>query len=229
MHFIPQNLFFMFKLLKYSLFFLIFLIVNSSCTYDEYFVVKEVVLTFDDAPNFPENTVEILNILKNHQVKATFFCVGESLKNHPDIAYRIANEQYMGNHTYTHIKVGESDIAEIYDYEILQTQNIIDSLQYQYQPYFRPPYGSLTETQKKFLVNKGFKIIMWDMSAEEWNNNVSTKDVINYFHNNLYYSAQIPVILFHLNTSTIEALDILLTEFKEKNISVISLDEYQRR
>lgn len=202
---------------------------NSSCTYDEYYIVEEVVLTFDDSPNFPENTVNILDVLKKHEVKATFFCVGESLRKYPDIANRIANEQYMGNHTYTHIKVGESNISEIYDYEILQTQNIIDSLQYQNQLYFRPPYGNLTESQKKFLINKGYKIIMWDMSAEEWNDKVTTQNVINYFHNNLYYSAQIPVILFHLSNSTVEALDILLTEFKEKNISVISLEEYQSR
>ena len=95
--------------------------------------------------------------------------------------------------------------------------------------YFRPPYGKLLSKQKSFLIGKGFDVVRWDLSAEEWNEKVTAKNIVHYFHQNLNSSAQIPIILFHLGKSTIEALDILLTEFEERKISVITLDEYKSR
>ena len=207
---------------------LVFFIIIS-CSKDDDFLVREVVLTFDDAPNFPEYTSKILDVLNKHEVKATFFCIGQSLIRYPDLANRIATEQFMGNHTFTHINLENSDLISIYKQEILQTQFIIDSLQPYNKHYFRPPFSKLSLKQKITLLSNGFDVVMWDLSAEEWDNNVSTEDVVDYFHNNLYSKAQIPIILFHLNNSAVEALDILLTEFKEKTIKVITLDEFRSR
>ena len=201
-----------------------FFLTAVSCSKDKFFDVKEVVLTFDDAPNFPENTARILDVLQKHQTKATFFCIGEYLRMYPDLAHRIATEHDMGNHTYTHIRVGDHDLSSIYEYEIHQTQLLIDSLQPYNRHYFRPPCSSLTSLQKLELINKGFDVVMWDLSAEEWDPKVSTQQVLDYFHKNLNRAAQIPIILFHLNKSTYEALDILLGEFEQSGIKVITLN-----
>jgi len=201
----------------------------TSCDKNEVYLVQKVVLTFDDAPNSPENTSKILDVLKNHDTRATFFCIGESLRLYPELANRIASEQYMANHTYSHLNVAEFNLPDIYESEIQKTQDIIDSLQPLNHLYFRPPYGSITTGQKEFLKKKGFDVIMWDMSAEEWNDKVTTQQVLNYFHGNLFTAAKIPVILFHLNKSTYEALDIILTEFEEMGIEAISLDEFRNR
>ena len=214
---------------KYWQYFLFVFLVLISCSKDENFPVKEVVLTFDDAPNFPENTGKILDILKKHHARATFFCIGQSLREYPDLAYRIATEQSMGNHTYTHIDVGNSSLPRIYKPEILRTQLLIDSLQPGNKRYFRPPFSELTSKQKLTLLSNGYEVVMWDLSAEEWDNSVSTQEVIDYFHHNLFSKSRIPVILFHLSNSTVEALDILLYEFEEKDIHIISLDEYRSR
>ena len=215
-------------LLGCQCFLLIFLILMG-CSKDKNYLVKEVVLTFDDAPGSPVLTIETLDVLQKHHTKATFFCVGQALREYPDIANRIATEQYLANHTYTHINVGNSDLTQIYKDEILQTQHIIDSLQPFNKHYFRPPFGSLTLQQKLTLINNGFIIAMWDLGANEWRDNVGVQDILDYYHNNLNSSAQIPIILFHFNESTSEALDILLTEFETKNISIITLDDYQNR
>ncbi|HEX2934233.1 MAG TPA: polysaccharide deacetylase family protein [Bacteroidales bacterium] len=215
--------------MKYFLFVFFILI---SCSKDEYYsLAKEVIITIDDAPNFPENTSKILDVLKKHKVKATFFCIGHFLEIYPDIASRIATEQFMGNHTYTHINIENSNLNDVFKQEILQTQHIIDSLQPLNKHYFRPPYGKLTTSQMLTLTSKGFEVVMWDLSAEEWDNNVSTQNVVDYFHENLYlkFKTQIPIILFHLNNSTVEALDILLTEFEKRNIRVITLDDFKGR
>jgi peptidoglycan/xylan/chitin deacetylase (PgdA/CDA1 family) len=207
---------------------LVFLIITS-CSKDDNYLVREVVITFDDAPSFPEHTSKILDILQKHGIKATFFCIGQSLIQYPDLANRIATEQFMGNHTFTHINVENSDLIRIYKQEILQTQFIIDSLQPDNKHYFRPPFSKLSLKQKLTLLSNGFDVVMWDLSAEEWDNTVSTVNIVDYFHKNLYSKAKIPIIQFHLTNSTVEALDILLPEFKEKNIRVITLDEFRNR
>jgi peptidoglycan-N-acetylglucosamine deacetylase len=209
--------------------FLFVFLIQISCSKEEFYLVKEVVLTFDDAPNFPENTRQILDILSKHQTKATFFCIGQSLRLYPELAVRIASEQFMANHTYTHINLANYNLPEIYEQEIQQTQNLIDSLQPNNHRYFRPPHGNLSSKQKEFLIHKAYDVVMWDLSAEEWNDNVTSQEVINYYHKNLYSKSEIPVILFHLNQSTIEALDILLDEFEEADIDVITLDELKDR
>ena len=151
------------------------------------------------------------------------------MRQHSELTNRIAAEQFIANHTYTHINVGTSDLRHIYKEEILQTQLLIDSLQPSNKRYFRPPFGSLTTKQKQDLLSNGYEVVMWDLSAEEWDDKVTTQDVVDYFHNHLNASVQIPIILFHLSNSTVEALDILLAEFEVKNIRVITLDDYKRR
>jgi peptidoglycan-N-acetylglucosamine deacetylase len=212
------------------LFFLWVLVFLASCSKDKTYVAKEVVLTFDDAPNFPENTSQILDVLKKHQAKATFFCIGKYLKAYPELANRLALEQSMGNHTYSHVNLKASDFNITYNDEILKTQLLIDSLQPFNKHYFRPPFSNLYHYQKVALQKLGYQIFMWDLSAEEWDDKVTTQNILDYFHANLVASkTPTPIILFHLNKSTIEALDVLLTELKEKNIEVISLDNYLQR
>ena len=217
------------KLLKRIPCFLLVLLMSISCSKEKSYSVKEVVLTFDDAPNFPENTSQILDVLKKHQTKATFFCIGQYLRMYHDLARRISSEQYMANHTYTHINIAHSNLSNIFEKEITQTQLLIDSLQPSNLHFFRPPYGKMTYEQRKDFNSKGIVVVMWDLSAEEWDDKVSTQQVVDYFHNHLYTTAQIPIILFHLNKSTIEALDILLDEFDVKGIKVTTLDDLVNR
>ncbi len=197
----------------------------QSCSYKEMFAVEEVVLTFDDAPNFPGNTSKILDILVKHEAKATFFCIGQSLESQPELAHRIAVEQLMANHSYTHMNLRNQEMSQIFEEEILRTQQLIDSLQPNNPHYFRPPYGQLSEQNEQFLKNKGFRVVFWDLSAEEWDPDMSTQEVVDYFHENLYFSVKIPIILFHLSDSSVEALDILLNEFEVQGIKIITLDK----
>ena len=61
-------------------------------------------LTFDDGPT-PEITERVLEILDKHQIKATFFCIGDNVRKHPEIVQKILSKQHsVGNHTYSHLK-----------------------------------------------------------------------------------------------------------------------------
>src|ERR1035437_2207636 len=65
---------------------------------------KKIYLTFDDGP-VPVTTPWVLDVLKQHDIKATFFCVGENVQKHTEIYQRILNEEHaVGNHTFNHLK-----------------------------------------------------------------------------------------------------------------------------
>ena len=130
---------------------------------------KTIYLTFDDGPT-PEITNWTLNILKQYQAKATFFCIGNNIKKHPEIFQNILeNEHTIGNHTQNHIK-GWKTKAKDYLYNIAEAQNVIDT-QFQISKnanLFRPPYGQITPKQGKKLMALGYKIIMWDVLSFDW-------------------------------------------------------------
>ena len=121
---------------------------------------RKIALTFDDGPH-PILTPKILDILKKYNVKATFFVVGENVKNYPDVVERIINEGHeLGNHTYTHDKI---DLAEIESCE-----NAILELTDQKPKIFRPPEGFINKGVKAISADLGYDIILWSIDTRDW-------------------------------------------------------------
>ncbi|MCU0387036.1 MAG: polysaccharide deacetylase family protein [Chitinophagaceae bacterium] len=113
-------------------------------------------LTFDDGPH-PEITGFVLDLLKQANVKGTFFCIGENVERFPDTFNRIKEEGHKtGNHTHTHPDGWKMDAGD-YLQEIQQADRLIRS------DIFRPPYGKITREQVKLITEKmpGMRIIMW--------------------------------------------------------------------
>lgn len=99
----------------------------------------KIVLTFDDGPD-PLWTPKILDILKQENVKATFFIVGENGQANPELIKRIVSEGHeIGNHTFTHPNLGEVP-RQITDLELNATQRLIESLTGRSTRLFRAPY-----------------------------------------------------------------------------------------
>lgn len=141
-------------------------------------VEKVLYLTFDDGPT-PDITDWTLNTLNQYGAKATFFCIGNNIEKHPSIFKNIQDEGHtVGNHTYNHVK-GWKTKTEAYIDEVLKTQKIIDSTFGNQQSgmlkLFRPPYGQITTEQGKTLRNLGYKIIMWDVLAFDWEDSISSE------------------------------------------------------
>lgn len=100
-----------------------------------------VALTFDDGPD-PDWTPAILDILKAHQVKATFFVVGSEAERYPELIRRIIAEGHeIGNHTFTHPNLAEAP-APLIKLELNATQRLIESLTGRSTALFRPPYNA---------------------------------------------------------------------------------------
>jgi peptidoglycan/xylan/chitin deacetylase (PgdA/CDA1 family) len=137
-------------------------------------------LTFDDGP-IPNITPWVIQELKKHDAKATFFCIGENIKKHPEIFRTVISEGHsIGNHTYNHLNGWKTDISE-YVKNVIQSEaeatkwkiNNPQSAISNQQSLFRPPYGKITPKQSKTLQKKGYKIIMWDILSADYNTSIS--------------------------------------------------------
>jgi peptidoglycan/xylan/chitin deacetylase (PgdA/CDA1 family) len=113
-----------------------------------------VYLTFDDGPD-PELTGWVLDTLKDYEAKATFFCVGDRVRQYPEVLKRIMEEGHaVGNHTMSH-ENGFTTDDKTYISSIQEAANVIPS------KLFRPPYGRIKPSQAKVLRSNDFRIIMW--------------------------------------------------------------------
>ncbi|WP_121905788.1 polysaccharide deacetylase family protein [Ulvibacter antarcticus] len=133
-----------------------------------------VYLTFDDGP-IPEVTPWVLSLLKEHNAKATFFCIGENITKHPDIFERIISEGHsFGNHTFHHLNGWKTETLDyLKDCELFEEAISKVDPKMMKSPLFRPPYGRLNSKQSRQIQNKGYKIIMWDVLSYDYNSNVS--------------------------------------------------------
>jgi peptidoglycan-N-acetylglucosamine deacetylase len=147
---------------------------------------KTVYLTFDDGP-VPEVTPKVLAILDKFKVKATFFCVGENVYNHPLLyAQLIENGHKVGNHTYNHLKGFEVN-REDYVENVQKAAEIIPS------NLFRPPYGRITFKQMAAL-KPHFEIIMWDLITRDYNPEVTPHQILGYIKKLARHGS---IIVFH--------------------------------
>ncbi|MEM7186096.1 MAG: polysaccharide deacetylase family protein [Bacteroidota bacterium] len=141
---------------------------------------KAVFLTFDDGP-IPEVTPWVLDQLHTVGAKATFFCIGDNVRKHPDIFRRIIAEGHaIGNHTFHHLK-GNKTSTSRYLENVRQAEELMQAIKEgapsegRSTSLFRPPYGKLTAVQSKRLREEGYTIVMWDVLSADFDTSVSEK------------------------------------------------------
>lgn len=129
---------------------------------------KEVALTFDDGPD-QIYTPQILDVLKESNVKATFFLVGSKMLEYPEIVQRIQAEGHaIGGHSYSHPDFRKMSPEMVFETEVEKTQEILEDI-LGYQPTFlRPPYGAITDQQIEYLAQRNLKIINWSIDTFDW-------------------------------------------------------------
>jgi len=128
---------------------------------------KLVALTFDDGPD-AKYTPQILNILKEHNVKATFFVVGIQVKAFPSMLKLIADEGHMiGNHSWDHKKLTQLSNAAVQK-EIAQTNASIDKILGEPTAWFRAPYGALNSQVSKVIEQSGSTHVGWTVDTKDW-------------------------------------------------------------
>jgi len=181
---------------------------------------KTLYLTFDDGPT-PEITQWTLNMLKQYNAKATFFCIGNNVSKYPTIFKAIVKAGHsIGNHTQDHVKgwkistekylenVTTSEV--IINHELTNTQTKVSL--------FRPPFGQLKNSQGDAIIKLGYKIIMWSVVAFDWEHTISKKQCLNNVISKA--STKNNIIVFHDSVKASEkmmyALPKVLEHFSKK-------------
>lgn len=153
-------------------------------------------LTFDDGP-IPEVTPQVLEILKRYNAKATFFCVGDNVRKHPQVYDLILKDGHStGNHTYSHLK-GIKTGNEQYFKDIEKCSELVHS------NLLRPPYGRISYHQVKVL-EKQYKIIMWSVLTGDYDHQLTKEEVLD---NAIKHSNDGSIIVFH---DSIKAYDRMI-------------------
>nr|WP_243526655.1 polysaccharide deacetylase family protein [Bacillus pseudomycoides] len=184
-------------------------------------VRKVAYLTFDDGPG--KYTSELLDILKQHDVKATFFLTGKNVKAYPDLVKREKIEgHYVGMHSMTH------DFKKLYtngDYvnEMKTNQSLIADFIGEKPQLTRPPYGSmpgLNEALRNQVAEGGFKVWDWTIDSLDWKyNNLPIEAASLSIAQNVLVSAtrSKEVILMHdINPQAVAAVPAIIKGLKEK-------------
>jgi peptidoglycan-N-acetylglucosamine deacetylase len=129
-----------------------------------------IAMTFDDGPS-AETTPRLLDILKQRNIKATFFEIGQNAERNPAIVKRILAEGHeIGNHSWTHPQLSKLPDERVTE-EITKTQDAIKNASGSgYTPtLLRPPYGAITARQREWIEKQfGLSIIMWSVDPFDW-------------------------------------------------------------
>lgn len=179
---------------------------------------KSIAFTFDDSPN-NNKTNKIVNYLNDNLSHATFFMLGNKMKNHRDLVLTVLNSgNEIGSHTYSH-----QNMSKMTNEEVINDFNLMNDLYKSITgndlKYLRPPYGVIKNTQKS-LINASF--ILWSLDTNDWRYR-NKNYIINYVLNNVQDG---DIILFHDSyQETVEAIEELLPLLYSKGYQVMSVSE----
>src|SRR5437867_675323 len=127
-----------------------------------------IAMTFDDGPS-PTLTPKLLDLLAARHIKVTFFVIGENVAEHPEIVARAAREGHeIANHSWSHPNLGKMSQEGVRS-QLQRTDDAIKSAMGKSPTLLRPPYGSITEREKRWIHDEfGYDIILWDVDPLDW-------------------------------------------------------------
>ncbi len=173
-------------------------------------------LTFDDGPD-PDVTPRVLDLLKKHGAKATFFLCGKHVENNRQLVQQIKAEDHaIGNHGSCHLN-GWKTTTHNYLADVAKAEDLIQS------PLFRPPYGKL-KLRQYMRLRKNYQIVLWDVMCMDFDRNISPETC---FSNIRKYAASGSVIVLHDSekaaTNMLYALEQTLVTFGKEGYRFVSI------
>ena len=195
-------------------------------------LIKNIALTFDDGP-YGTSTEKILDILKQENIHATFFVIGKNVEKYPDIAKRIVAEgNLIENHSYDHFQDLPDVSTTTFENNIQDAETAIFETTGLKPKLFRPPYGNISAQMYGRLNNEGYKTVMWNVDAADWDyKNSPTKFVEMTIVNDARPNG---IIVLHdgrdtqINyprDNTINALSYIIEQLKSEGYSFVTVDK----
>jgi peptidoglycan-N-acetylglucosamine deacetylase len=184
-----------------------------------------IAMTFDDGPS-ATLTPKLLDLLAAHHIKATFFVIGENVAEHPEIVARAAQEGHeIANHSWSHPNFGEMSDESVRR-QLQQTDDAIKNATGKRPTLMRPPYGSITTREKRWIHDEfGYNIILWDVDPYDWKRPGPT--VVR--NRILKETRPGSIVLSHdIHPGTIEAMPSTFDELEAKGFKFVTVSELIR-
>lgn len=182
---------------------------------------KKIAITFDDGPS--EFTLEVLDLLKRHNAKATFFCIGKNVEKYPEIVKKIIEEGHLlGNHSYFHSKFFDFYNAKKITEEIQKTDELLEKYTFKKINFFRPPYGVTTPSIRRALKITGHKVIGWNIRSLDG----GTKNQNLIFNRLVKRVSPGGIVLLHDTAPhSVLVLEQFLQFLQQNNYKIVSIEE----
>lgn len=198
---------------------------------DLYFFPKTMYLTFDDGPT-AENTDVVLDILKEHNIKATFFLVGESVERYPEVAKRIAQEGHtIGIHCYNHDykKLYQSVDSYVEDFE--KAREVVKNATGVEVKLFRFPGGSINAYNKGVYENiinemtgRGYIYFDWNASLEDATKHNEPELLLRNAKESTFGRRKVVMLAHDTVYNTVSCLEELIEQFPEYRMLPLAED-----
>ncbi|NOV03696.1 polysaccharide deacetylase family protein [Paenibacillus planticolens] len=194
---------------------------------------RGIALTFDDGPD-PEYTPRLLELLKENNLKATFFVLGSKAEHYPELIKRMHNEGHLvGVHNYVHWANAFMTPKKV-RLQLEHSVNVIEKIIGERPVYYRPPWGIINIFD--FLLLKRFRMILWSIMVGDWRSNGGKRKIKERLQAKLRDGA---VIVLHDSGQTfgadkdapiymLEALREFIAEALSKNYAFLRVDEKMR-
>ncbi|MCM1569257.1 MAG: N-acetylmuramoyl-L-alanine amidase [Roseburia sp.] len=189
---------------------------------DLYFYPKTMYLTFDDGPS-AENTMEVLDILKAHGIKATFFLIGENVEKHPEVAKRIAEEGHtIGIHCYRHDYESLYADSASYVEDFNRAKEVVYEVTGVEAKLFRFPGGSINSYNKntyeeiiQTMTELGYIYFDWNASLEDATKHNEPERLLKNAKESTFGRKKVVMLAHDVISNTVSCLEELLEQFPE--------------
>jgi polysaccharide deacetylase family sporulation protein PdaB len=182
---------------------------------------RNIALTFDDGPN-AKYTPQILKILEQNNIRATFFLIGQHAQKYPELVKQIKLAGHeIGNHTYSHVRLTKVPSVKIKQ-ELEKTRDIVLGITGENTYLFRPPWGIFDNRSLAELAMRKFDAVLWSVDSRDWSRPgvaVIKKNVLSTVRNG-------SIILCHDDHDQIvAALPDMIKSLKEHGYQFVTVPE----
>lgn len=181
---------------------------------------KHVYLTFDDGPH-SETTTWLLNLLNEHNIKASFFWLGSQVSEHGEFIQKALKDGHtIGHHGFNHVSPKKQTFAEFQE-DFEKSKALVPHSLY------RPPYGDIKKKQAKFALKQG-KLVMWNWLGYDWDGDVDIRTILDKFSKEVTGG---DIVVFHENDKSKERLKQIIPEIitivRDKGLKFAALNDKQ--
>jgi len=184
---------------------------------------KQIALTFDDGPH-PVYTPQVLELLRRHHAKATFFCIGKNVSQYFDIVKQIHDAGHtVGNHSYSHAQTIDFHGKRSWLDELQQTDDAIAQAIGRKPRFFRPPYGVTTPHLANAIRSSSHRVVGWHVRPYDTQESRSPNRIAQNILRKVKPGA---IILLHdTHDRIVPVLEQLLPELYQRGYTLVTVAE----